>query len=340
MMEEIAAHLQDHLKNYGVTLKTPRPLGLYEEYRFETGAALLRGNQQQYVTAVFLPDMTLSAVSRAIPPVVHREAPIFVFGPRISPRAADAFRKHQLNYVDQSGNAYIRFGETLIDVRGRPAQKLSHSPRSKPGPRKTLFTPRRSQVIFALLEWPELAYRSIQEIAHHSGTSTGLAHDTISLLTERGFLVNERDRDLMRRDELIDLWASEYPTGLGSASKERRFYGDPHHLVMVDSAVAYVSGEAAVPELLRHQTLTLYMPEFDVRLAGANRWRRAEEDANVFIRPQFWVDPNQPAEDVPHGTALAAPYLLIYADLLSSGDPRQIEVAKKFRHTNALSTTT
>lgn len=340
MNEQLAGRLQEHLNNYEIALKSPRPLARYDAYEFEPGAELIRGNRHEHVIAAYLPEMTLSAVSRAIPSIVRGEAPIFIFGPRVTSRAAETLRNNGLNYLDQSGNAYIHFGDTLIDVRGRSAPRTFENQKAKPGPRKTLFTPRRAQVIFTLLAWPELSKTSMQNIAHHSGTSAGLVHDTIQLLVERRFMVSHRDRTLLHQEELIDLWTSEYPSGLGSPATERRFRGDPHHLVPANDAVLFLSGEAAAPELLRHQTLTLYMSKFDRRLVGANRWRQADVDANIVVRPQFWVDPRHSDEEVPDGTVLRAPELLIYADLMASGDARQIETAEEFRRTHALSTKT
>lgn len=340
LKEQLAARLQQHLDNYEITLKSPRPLEHYNDYEFETGAELTRGSQHAHVTAVYLPAMTLSAVFHAIPSEVRGGAPIFVFGPRVTPRAAETLRSNGLNYLDPSGNAYIHFGDILIDVRGRSTPRSSDDRKAKPGPRKTLFTPRRAQVIFTLLVWPESAHASMKKIAHHSRTSPGLVHDTIQLLVERNFMVSHRDRTLLHREELIDLWTSEYPSGLGAPTTELKFRGDPHRWVAANDAALFISGEAAASDLLRHQTLTLYTSEFDRRLVGANRWRRADEDANIVVRPQFWVDPHHPDEENPYGTTLRAPELLIYADLMASGDSRQIQTAKEIRSSHALSATT
>lgn len=339
MREQLAGSLRKHLDAYEITLQSPRLLEHYEDYEFEPDAALTRGNQYAHVTAAYLPQMTASAVTRSIPSTVRDESPIFVFGPRVTARAAETLRNIGVNYLDQSGNAFIHFGDTLIDVRGRSAPRSFEHQKARPGPRKTLFTPRRAQVIFALLVWPELAGTSMQNIARHSRTSAGLVHDTIQLLVERNFMVSRNERRILHRKELIDLWTSEYPSGLGAPTTEHRFRGDPHRWVAANDAALFISGEAAASELIRHQTLTLYTSEFDRRLAGVNRWRRAEEDANIIVRPQFWLKPGRSAE-TNAGTTPRAPELLIYADLMASGDARQIETAKEFRRTHALSTKT
>lgn len=335
MIEELARQLDRHLDSWGIDLEGSRPLGLYEEHEFGT-VELRRGKQRQFMTAVYLPEMTLSALSSSVPPVVRQQMPLIALGPRITARAAEAMRAQGINYVDESGNAYIRFGDVLIDIRGRTASQRSSAKIAR-GPRKTLFTPRRAQVIFGLLTWPELLERSMQEIAHYSRSSVGQVHDTIQLLIERGFMVSSRDRTLLRKEELIDLWVAEYPSGLGSYTAERRFRGDAQHLTVADSAVVYLSGEAALPGI-RHQTLTLYTPRFDAQLVGANRWRRAEEDANIFVRPQFWLSPDSSEEEGSLRGALNAPELLIYADLMASDDPRQIEMAKDMKYAAASQT--
>ncbi len=336
MAKELAQQLYRHLDAWGIELRSAKPLGTYEDYEFGT-VELFRGRQHERMTAVRLPEMTLSSLARAMPRGFRQESSLIAFGSRITPRAAEAMRTRGVNFLDQAGNAYIRFGEVLIDVRGRSAPRSSDV-RATRGPRRTLFTPRRAQVIFSLLVWPELVECSMQDIAYYSRSSAGQVHDTIRMLIDRGFMVSRRDRTLRRKDVLTDLWTAEYASGLGAPSNERRFRGNVEHLTMVENAVGYVSGEAALPDI-RHQTLTLYTPEFDARLVGANRWRRAEDDANVFVRPQFWINPDRPAEDIPLGSVLRAPELLIYADLMASGEARQVETAKELRHVTALQAT-
>lgn len=70
----------------------------------------------------------------------------------ISPRSAESFRRAGIQYIDTVGNAWVEFGEVLIDVRGR------HLPRDLGQRRRAiggnLFSTARAQVAFTLLAWP------------------------------------------------------------------------------------------------------------------------------------------------------------------------------------------
>lgn len=333
--------IQRHLLSYGVEL---RESVMTESSGLKTSrhlVELVRGSQSEQVILVTLDEMTVSALTANVSHSSPTTTPLLVVGPRITERSAHAFRVQGINYVDFAGNAFIRFGETLVDVRGRAPLRDPVQPKLTPGPKKSPFTTRRSQVLFALLAWPQTAHRPIQQIARYSGVSPGLVHDTIQILVERGFMTDTRSREILRRDELIDLWASEYPSGLGSYAHESKFYGDPHSLKTVGDITVHISGEAAVPELLRYQTLTVYVSAFDKKLIAANRWRRADGDANIFVRPQFWVRPpfDSAGMNDPTAKLLNAPELLIYADLLASQEPRQVETAEEFRRHHALHST-
>src|SRR4051794_15655799 len=47
-------------------------------------------------------------------------APFFAYAPHITARTGDRLRRAGAQYLDGAGNAWIQFGDVLIDVRGRP----------------------------------------------------------------------------------------------------------------------------------------------------------------------------------------------------------------------------
>jgi hypothetical protein len=87
---------------------------------------------------------------------------------------------------------------------------------------------------------------------------------------------------------------------------------------MKSGEAIWVSGEQAVPHLLRPASTTLYVRELDRNLAIANRWR-SDGEPNIVVRRKFWNAPEGDGE--PSGTP-PAPWPLVYADLLESQDPR------------------
>ena len=275
--------------------------------------------------------LTVSSVDWAKPHFLGNER-LLLLGPRVTERSAEMFRQLGINYLDFAGNAFITFDGVHIDVRGRRFQ----APHSASLPRMTrggvnLFSAKRSQVIFALLSWPELLERPVRELAKTAGVSLGQAQETLELLTEYGFLDDRKQFVRSQHERLIDLWAAAFPTGLGSQSKTGRLAGDwrgfdPGGFDPGETTVS-VSGEAAVPDLLRPETMVLYTDEFPTELIRAHRWRRDEAQPNIFLRRQFWQPQDSPEEPDVH----RAPWLLVYADLLAANDSRQREAAEQLR---------
>lgn len=263
-------------------------------------------------------------------PIYLANQRILLVGPRVTERSAEIFRTLGINYIDASGNAFITFDGVHIDVRGRrpsPDEAVKNAvPRSTRGG-VNLFSTKRSQVIFALLIWEELLVGPVRELARSSGVSLGQAQDTLELLGQYGFLDDSRLLSRRERERLIDQWTASYPAGLGARNKTGFFSGDFSQLSPTDAAV-YVSGEAAVQSLRHQETVVLYTDVFPEDLIREHRWRRNEENPNIFLRRQFWTPP-----DLEDAGIHKAPWLLVYADLLASNDSRQAEAAQHLRET-------
>jgi hypothetical protein len=282
-------------------------------------AQLKRGRNQQTYLAAYGDKVPLAS---ALP--AHGNEPVLAIARNVGPKTADAYRRAEIQYVDASGNAWLQFGDVLIDVQGRrPA-----TPRRN---RVTgdLFTTSRAQVAGVLLAWPGLWRSTQREVAHAAGVSLGQANNALRLLAEAGFGPGGRRGD----DELLRLWAATFPTGLAERLTLATFRGDPERIGPVGAQAIYRSGEVAAADLLRPATATLYVEELDPRLAVVNRWR-TDAEPNIVVRRAFWHSPGSEEEPTPT-KALRAPWPLVYADLLASEDSRVRGVAEEWRKTHA-----
>ncbi|MFE7799774.1 type IV toxin-antitoxin system AbiEi family antitoxin [Nocardia sp. NPDC057440] len=270
----------------------------------------------------WLPHATLSELSRV--DQQDRAHRLLVIGPQITSRTAEALRAAEIDYIDYAGNAHLNFGPVLVDIRGRrsPTREPSHRPADA-----NLFSARRMQVLFVLLAWPDLVDMPVRKIAEAAGTSVGIAQSTLEIMKESDYLIG---RSLQRRDELLDLWAAAFRGALLPKIRRSSFSGSieswspPHGY--------FVSGESAVELIRQPQTLTIYVEHFDLAEAIRNGWQKSD-DSNIEVRQKFWKEPNWAAPSDRNGvfTRSAAPPLMIYADLLTSSEPRQSEVARTLR---------
>lgn len=326
MEEQLAQNLAERFDEFGLRFR--EPIDLKNVPHLDTIPVTLTHEQGHAAYRVgFADTLIASSVDWAKPHYLQNKR-LLLLGPRVTERSARMFRQLGINYLDQSGNAFITFAGVHIDVRGRRAPSshhgtgLSHLTRGG----VNLFSTKRSQVIFALLSWPELLEGSVRELGAASGVSVGQVQETLELLSQYGFLNERRQLAPSRREYLIDQWAAAYQTGLGSAARSGRFSGDWQQLETGDMAV-YLSGEAAVPDLLRPETVVLYTEEFPTDMIRVHRWRRNNEHPTIFFRRQFWRSQHDPTGPGVH----RAPWLLIYADLLASNDSRQREAAEQLR---------
>jgi hypothetical protein len=320
---------QERLREFGMAFKI-------EPSRQDSGIdatiTISRGEVTATYSVQVKASMTLASVARFDQPAGSH--PLLVMGPRINSRSAAAFRDAQIQFLDTLGNAFISFGGVLIDVRGRTApadQRQATIPlgagRQQPA---NLFSPGRAQVILALLTWPELVGERVRQLASTAGVSVGQAHDALTQLAEAGFLVHDARR-MARSGELLDYWTAAYPTGLGRRLETARYHGDPSRSISSERPV-YLSGESAQGvDIARPTTLTVYLDSVDSRLPIANRWSaNPDRVRNVFVRRKFWVSP-RPGEEDPSISVQNAPWPLVYADLLATGDARLAEVARTWR---------
>jgi len=235
----------------------------------------------------------------------------------VNPRTADALRRRGVCFCDLAGNVYIATSEWLVDVRGR---KPDNRPRQASYTSENLYSPRRAQVLFALLTWPEMADAPLREVARCAGVSLGLAQSTISTLAHDWDLHPLRDRQ-----RLIDGWVAAFPYSLASSLTIRSFASD--QVSRLEGALE-VSGEAAAGSQLNPARAIVYVRELTGELILSNRWR-TDGPANVVVRRKFWTEPFEPEgrQDGPRD----APPLLVYADLAASDDPRVRSAAELFR---------
>lgn len=237
--------------------------------------------------------------------------PVLVYTPRLGGRTADVLRRVGVQFLDADGNAWIEFADVLIDVRGRPRVRRPEVVR----PSGSLFTTRRAQVVLALLAWPRLWQAPRRELADVAGVSLGQAQNTLTLLEAAGFGPERGDS---ARPRLLDLWAGSFPTGLAPRLLLATYSSDDVTSARPSgvSDPVFLSGAAAMAQVLRPATLTLYVADLDPKLPVANRWR-VDGDPNVVVRRAFWRSPDPPA-----GGPDVAPWPLVYADLLADDDPR------------------
>ena len=329
-MDGMLAVITDRLEEFGlqVDLSNP-PVG--SDVRHDVDITLSHGAARQQFAMELKPHATLSNLGHDTDAKMDG-VPLLVGAASVSPRSADAFRRAGIQYVDASGNAWIQFGDVLVDVRGR--RSVRGSLETARGSGGNLFSAARAQVAFALLQWPRSWKKPQRDLAEAAGVSLGQVNDALKMFREIGFGPGGHRSD----SEFLDLWVASFPSGLDRKLLLATYRGsiedftkvDPQDSVFLEGAA--ISGELAANDLLRPSALTIYVAELDPMLPVKNRWR-TDGEANITVKRKFWTTPRDEISDSegPLAGLRIAPTVLVYADLMASENPRARGVAPEWR---------
>ncbi|MCD4716033.1 MAG: hypothetical protein K8R45_04745 [Desulfobacterales bacterium] len=246
-----------------------------------------------------------------------------------TPKMADRMREMGIQFIDAAGNAYINDPPLFIFIKGnRPAvMHLTERP-------TRAFQPKGLQVVFALLCNPGLEAEPFRKIADMANAALGTVGWVVQDLKQMGYLIDmgKRGRRLVKKRNLFDRWVATYPEQL----RPKRFLGN---YVTTDTDWwkdkeltqfgAFWGGEIAAAFLtkyLKPEIATIYVRETPAKLALAHGLK-SNPKGNVEILKVFWNFEHRLQGDVPFHDNLVHP-ILIYADLLATGDTRNIETAE------------
>lgn len=261
--------------------------------------------------------------------VIGRLAPVLPRGllltRYVTPNMAEELREKRVQFLDTVGNAYLNASPLFVFVKGnRPDAAVS---REKT---KRAFRPSGLQVLFALLVQPGLVAEPYREIAGVADVALGTVDWVMRDLKELGYLIDmgSRGRRLIRKAELLDRWVTTYPDQLRPKLLTGRFRAansnwqkEAGNLTSFGACWGGEPAAAHMTGLLKPQAATIYTREGVDAIIMQNKLRK-DPQGDVDILKAFWSTAMQKK----YGDQ--APPLVVYADLLATADPRNIEIAK------------
>lgn len=281
----------------------------------------------------------VKAVDRAVAlaTVKHRLEPFgqqgLLVAPYITPELANHCRKLNLHFIDTTGNAYLRAPRLYIFVRGERPQGHAGTATGA----RAAGTATALRVVFALICKPELLNAPYRDIVGAAGVALGAVGWVFFDLQRRGYIAGgtrARNRRFLEPGRLLEEWVTTFPIKLRPKLNQRRFRApDPgwwQHARLANGALW--GGEVAATKLtgyLKPATCTIYVDPTKARERIATLVKehrlRADPQGDVEILDMFWNFPTDPTQRE------LVPPLLIYADLMATFDPRNIEIAKRIR---------
>ena len=243
----------------------------------------------------------------------------------LSPALVNACRSLGVNAIDESGNAFVKDGNTLVLISGRPRATELRRP--------SLWSKRSLQVILALLVRPALLHESRRTIAMFAGVSTGTAHTTVQTLLQRKDLIERGDGLAFTNfDRLLDEWVTLYPSLLRDSLKLGRYRAtEPNWWtdMLASNDEWMLGGESAAAHMtnyLKPAVVTVYCTNgIPTQMISRGRLRPDPTGNVEFLKAPFELNRTPGLVD-----NVVYP-VLVYADLVASGDSRNLETAQLIR---------
>ena len=252
--------------------------------------------------------------------------PVLLIGKYITPTVVADLATYGISTLDCAGNCYIRYVEDdkVIFHLANKGEKNAFVT-EKPYP---VFQEAGLKVIFYLLQDPLHANKPYREIQNATGVSLGGIKNVMDALVEKNFILSAGGRRVLKnKNTLFNLWVENYnlvlkPKLLLCRMTFRTNWQRMKWLSMELPDGMYWGGESGanmVDSYLEPGTFDIYteIPAANLLKTG---FVRQNENGEIKIYQKFW---NWKTEN------RLVPLILIYADLMGSGNSRCMEMAER-----------
>ena len=251
--------------------------------------------------------------------------PLVVVAENIFPSIKEELRQQGIGYLETNGNMFFKWEDLFLWIDGRKAFPME---KSKVG---RAFTKTGLRVVFHFLLNDEIINLTYREIAKRTGVGFGNINFVMMDLKEQGYLlpVNKDEYKLVNKKKLLHKWMDIYAEKLKPdlLVETFRFLKDEDFLnwrqIPLDKTKTWWGSEPAADILtnyLKPEELTLYTLESRNELIKHYRLI-PDKEGKVKAYQKFWLSDEVNDSIVPP--------LLIYVDLVNTGDRRCIETAQK-----------
>jgi len=252
-------------------------------------------------------------------------APLILITEYIYPKMKDELRKENIGYLETNGNIYFKNKDIFLWLEG---QKNKAAIKEKTG---RAFTKTGLKLVFHFLLNEQLINLTYRDMANRTAIGFGNINVIINDLKNQGFVlqVDKQTYKLANKKELLQRWMVAYEEKLKPALRigAFRFLKEEDFIhwkrIPLQNMKTWWGAEPAADlftNYLKPGELTLYTVENKQELIKHYRLI-PDEKGNVKAYQKFWhydeVNDN------------VVPPLLIYIDLMNTGDRRCIETAQK-----------
>ncbi len=261
--------------------------------------------------------------------------PFLVVSDYITPNAKKLLKNKGINYIDGFGNAFLNLNTLKLYVEQGNAKPIYNT-------HSDVFTQAGGQIIFQLLQNPENINLTQRKLAEISNVSLGSVSKIINGLFNEGFTVkwnSDKKYQLVKREELLDKWIILVNEKILPAHKIGQFsFSKQGHFMIRETdsnyetkwgresgaALGGESGAAILTNYLNPEKYSLFTNRSKTDLI--KNYRLIPDDNGEITAYQLFWQPGTSSFDFESN--LTVHPLLIYAELMYSGNDRNIETAQ------------
>ncbi len=254
----------------------------------------------------------------------EKNSDFILFATNVAKPLREKLRENEINFVDGYGNALINIGEIHISTEGLKGQKQVENTKT--------FRASNLKLIWFLLQKTEYLNKSYRDISGAAGVSLDTISKTMKALNKQNYCIslNKYEYKLINKKDLYEKWLMGFEDILKPKLKINTYrfvdkkMKDNWQDIKLDSEKILWGGEPAAAKLTKYlipEIFTVYTSLSDKDLL--KKYRMVQDDkGDIEAYQLFFKSEEFQCQDI-------VPPLVIYADLLISGDERNIETAKR-----------
>jgi hypothetical protein len=242
----------------------------------------------------------------------------------ISNNIAEELKKNRIQFIDTAGNAYIDNYPLFVFIKGnKPNDKFF-----KDTPYRA-FEPSGLKIIYTLLCDHYLIKKPYRYIAKIATVALGTVGWVINDLIKLGFAVDmgKKGRRLLKKEELFNRWSIVYNEKLRPKLLIDKFMGpeDWWNRYKLNPEYAQWGGEVAANKLtnyIKPASIILYTNRENYHNVLIENKLRKDINGDTELLERFWeFDKDDEFKETVNP-------ILIYTDLINTGNQRDIETAR------------
>ena len=248
------------------------------------------------------------------------DLPLLLASHYFAPDVFESFSAEGISVVDSSGNCKIEAKQLFINIIGQKSTPIKQ-------PKGKAFNEAGLKAVFYFLLNDTNINQPYRLISNNTGLSLGTITNVVEeLLYEKFVIKTSKGRILKNKRALLDTWQVHFNQTLkpklllktmefvdSDSRKDWELIALPDGVCWGGEGGAYLTNKYLIPE------------QFDIYTEGPSinlmmtRKMRFEENGSIHVYQKFWRSQHE----------RVAPMILIYADLMGSGNSRCIEAAQK-----------